>query len=383
MKTSDLKNYLNLVSKLELKSTPLVVLTYLYHSNNKFVATDLESKIEFETGFGDLEFFIEIKTLKNLISSIDLKSEISIDAKQIFVNNVPVMNYNQDFTKQDLIDEREKLNCKKYRFLIQPNKIFSVSKFVGNDDLRPLLQCVLYDQEHYVATDAHTMLYEKTTPTSSPEMGEICFNKKTVSLLPKADSMWIEYQTFQCNLDGTLLDYAEFIFENNGFKITSQTTIGDYPRWKNVIPVERNNDEEHKAFCQENNLKYSTFNERYPFQANYTVNKKAFLAALKLSLASANKDSTLIAFTFKENCVILESEDIDMNKKSSITVHVGYRHFYKVNTENKTEIKIGFNGKYLLKCINAVDDVIVKFNIKKENNAVLINDNMLLMPAML
>jgi hypothetical protein len=151
------------------------------------------------------------------MDSVDSKSDVLITPTKIEVNGTTIFEYQQQYVLEDFPNWYEQnTDVREYRFMVQPKLIASCSTFAGKDQLRPILSCVCYDQENYAATDAHTMVFEKTTPTSNKFMPNALFDRKLISLLPKTETMWINYEIFKSTTTEQTIPYdnSRFVFDN-------------------------------------------------------------------------------------------------------------------------------------------------------------------------
>lgn len=105
----------------------------------------------------------------------------------------------------------------------------------GNDDLRPLFSYVCVDKEYIVATNAHILAYYETKDVFDKEFIEQFPDKKI--LIHRED--WVKFKTSEQiewhSKNSIKVHYAKkrpAIFE-----VEFEENIGNYTKWKSVVPV--------------------------------------------------------------------------------------------------------------------------------------------------
>ena len=391
MKTADLKKFMALANKLNVKNPTLAACGYLWYEAGTLTINDLTTTIHMDADFGDQPFCIEFKMLNGFLKSVDGNTKIIIKPDGIFVDGQLVSSYSQMADIEDrpgalLADAK----AKQYRFMIQPNRIIKIAQFAANDELRPVLNCVYYDQVNYVATDAHILCMEKTTPTTISDFPNCLFPKWMVAMLPKQDVMWLNYFHYDCpDAAGDGIDWDNsarlFEFEHDKMVITTRGEFGKYPNYMGVVPSEQNNDQSHRDWCAEDESRvYKPYAERNPFEILYNINRVALKNAVTLALPSADSVTNAARFTFYENQLVILAQDKERETKSELTIKENYRGIVHRNLNNFNHLvgfAIGFNLKFMLKVLNYLDDNAFRVQVQAPNRGTIINDKIILMPV--
>ncbi len=365
MKTSELKKFMALVSKLNVKNPTLEACGYLLHSNGVLQCFDLEGLLTMNTDFGNEIFTVPVKLLLEVLKSADAKSTIMITPITIFVNNVVVMQYTGiDVSLMPELRIITPTTQKHFRFLIQPKVIAGVIKFASKNELRPVMNNVVYDKENYAATDGNVLCFEKATPTTCEGFpDEVLFSRKLISLFPSDETIWIDYYYVNeiMPTPEELIGYNIFNFNHDNIQVKIIGSSGKFPSYKAVIPQQQ--------------------------YLGYSINKKALKNAITLAMTACNKTTNFAIFDFGFNQINISASDIDMGTSCNLIVKDGVRRTIKpINgvTQEVAEsfvFRIGFNLKYLLAAVNYVDDVAIRMTMDQPNRATIINERVLVMPA--
>ena len=218
----------------------------------------------------------------------------------------------------------------------------SISKVLfatANDDLRPTLSGVYFDNGFIVATDAH-----KLVKVESSINGNFILPKKASqqlkNLLPKDTNVTLQYN--QTN--------ALFSFDN--ITIITRLIDGKYPNYEAVIPKENPN--------------------------RLSINRQEFISVLKRMEVFANKQTNQIRLDLSDFEVFISSEDIDYRSRAKETLDAVY---------SGEPMAIGVNAKFLVEMLNSLNCEEVYLDMSEPNRAILINSEkgvlMLCMPIML
>lgn len=218
----------------------------------------------------------------------------------------------------------------------------SISKVLfatANDDLRPTLSGVYFDNGFIVATDAH-----KLVKVESNIEADFILPKKASqqlkNLLPKDTDVALQYN--QTN--------ALFAFDN--ITIITRLVDGKYPNYNAVIPKENPN--------------------------RLSINRQEFISVLKRMEVFANKQTNQIRLDLSEFEALISSEDTDYRNKAKETLNGVY---------SGQEIAIGVNAKFLVEMLNTLNCEEVFLDMSEPNKAILINGEegilMLIMPVLI
>ena len=208
-----------------------------------------------------------------------------------------------------------------------------------NDDLRPTLSGVYFDNGFIVATDAH-----KLVKVESSINGNFILPKKASqqlkNLLPKDTNVTLQYN--QTN--------ALFSFDN--ITIVTRLVDGKYPNYEAVIPKENPN--------------------------RLSINRQEFISVLKRMEVFANKQTNQIRLDLSDFEVLISSEDTDYRSRAKETLNGVY---------SGQSMSIGVNAKFLVEMLNSLNCDEVFLDMSEPNRAILINGEEgvleLIMPMML
>lgn len=215
------------------------------------------------------------------------------------------------------------------------SKIISASKFVSRDELRPALTKVAIINGFIVATDAHIMRWvESDFKSDNP----ILIGEKVCRLLSIFSGKQFKLYTTK---DGKI------IFDAPGVSIISRDCFETFPEFGKVIPEAHNT----SVFVGRETL-VNTLEEALCFSDSCT-NKVVLTINGTLKVSSYNYD-----------------HGISFNKSISAK-------------KEGDDIRIGFNSKLLIKAIKSIkgDRMVMRF--QDPSKAVVINDEILVMPVML
>ena len=218
----------------------------------------------------------------------------------------------------------------------------SISKVLfatANDDLRPTLSGVYFDNGFIVATDAH-----KLVKVESSINGNFILPKKASqqlkNLLPKDTNVTLQYN--QTN--------ALFSFDN--ITIITRLIDSKYPNYEAVIPKENPN--------------------------RLSINRQEFISVLKRMEVFANKQTNQIRLDLSDFEVFISSEDVDYRSRAKETLDAVY---------SGEPMAIGVNAKFLVEMLNSLNCEAIYLDMSEPNQAILINGEEgvleLIMPIML
>ena len=218
----------------------------------------------------------------------------------------------------------------------------SISKVLfatANDDLRPTLSGVYFDNGFIVATDAHKLVKVETNINADFILPKKA-SQQLKNLLPK--DTYVEMSYNQTN--------ALFSFDN--ITIITRLVDGKYPNYEAVIPKENPN--------------------------RLSINRQEFISVLKRMEVFANKQTNQIRLDLSDFEVFISSEDVDYRSRAKETLDAAY---------SGEPMAIGVNAKFLVEMLNSLNCEEVYLDMSEPNRAILINGEEgvleLIMPIML
>lgn len=341
MKKETFKNFIE-ASKV-INNNYVLASDYIRIFNHNVLATDGFTTLYLkDESLEKLDEFIHVdmqevnKILKNIkeneieIKLIDDNKKISLNERFRFTNVQTLSG--ADYLNE--VNEGEKIQLPA-DFM---EKFAKVSKFVGKEELRPNMMHVRLESGRMVATDAHILILAPLDVA----MGERCLNIKH---LPK------QYNFSSLNITDKT-DCYTFFDESLNFSLTKKIDDNKYPNFDQVIP---------------------TNNELLATQ----INKKELKNLINEALLMANH-TEMIIFSFENNLCTIESSDIDCGKSYKNTFNCSY---------TCEPIKIGFDGKKLIKVIDTFEGEYFNFEMAAPNRAAIMKDEsnimFLLMPKMI
>lgn len=238
----------------------------------------------------------------------------------------------------------------KYKFITYPEIIECIkkaAKFVSDDDLRPVFQCVCLDFSdkglQVISTDAHRMYYSKYF---SFEKGinntQLLISPESVKVLCKVKPDYENALTISVFNDNTA--------DINGIAI-KLFTEKKYPDYKVVIPE---------------------------YTLSMEFEKDNFIQNVKKVMPFANKSTTQINFHLNGN-IEMTAQDVDFSFES--IAQVAYL------SKDLPDTDIAFNGKFLVEACGVFKDKTLKMyhDGKNTHAGIFTNgkDSVLVMPLML
>lgn len=218
----------------------------------------------------------------------------------------------------------------------------SISKVLfatSNDDLRPTLSGVYFDNGFIVATNAHKLVKVESNINADFILPKKA-SQQLKNLLPKDTNVTLQYN--QTN--------ALFSFDN--ITIITRLVDGKYPNYEAVIPKENPN--------------------------RLSINRQEFISVLKRMEVFANKQTNQIRLDLSDFEVLISSEDVDYRSRAKETLDAVY---------SGQSMSIGVNAKFLVEMLNSLNCEEVYLDMSEPNRAILINGEEgvlgLVMPVMI
>ena len=214
-------------------------------------------------------------------------------------------------------------------------KVINKTAFAtGTDELRPPMTGVLFqlntDGINFVATDAHKLVRYRRTDAKASGSASLIMPKKALNLL-------------KSNLPGeqtqvTISYNSSFaFFSYNNVKLICRLIEGRYPDYNAVIPTENPN--------------------------RLTINRADFLNTLRRVIIFSNKTTHQVILKIKGNELIVNAQDLDFSNEANERLDCTYEG---------DNMEIGFNAKFLLEMLNAMDNEEVRMELSTPNRAGLL-----------
>jgi DNA polymerase-3 subunit beta len=214
-------------------------------------------------------------------------------------------------------------------------KVINKTAFAtGTDELRPPMTGVLFqlnkDGINFVATDAHKLVRYRRTDAKARGSASLIMPKKALNLL-------------KSNLPGeqtqvTISYNSSFaFFSYNNVKLICRLIEGRYPDYNAVIPTENPN--------------------------RLTINRADFLNTLRRVIIFSNKTTHQVILKIKGNELIVNAQDLDFSNEANERLDCTYEG---------DNMEIGFNAKFLLEMLNAMDNEEVRMELSTPNRAGLL-----------
>lgn len=303
------------------------------------IATDLETtmRVSFEVesreeGRVCIPARILLDTLKNLPDQ-PLTLDINNDSFAVEITSdsgkYKVMGENPDnFPKEPVSDESSSFTMPSGALVTGINKtLFAVS----NDDLRPAMNGLLFEldpkQLSLVATDAHRLVKYTRKDVNCPRSESFIVPKKPLnilkSVLPDDDSIL------------NLAYNANHLFVTLGkLQMVCRLIDARFPDYKVVIPTDN------------------------PYRLK--LNRSDFQHALRRVSVFSNKSTNLVALQISGSELQMSSQDLDFSFEGNERMNCQYQG---------EDMAIGFNARFLIDLMGAVDGEEVVLELSVPNRA--------------
>ena len=224
----------------------------------------------------------------------------------------------------------------------------------ADDELRPVMNGIYFDitteSITFVASDGHKLVRNKTFKVNSNEKAAFILPKKPATLLKNI----LPKETGDVQID---FDNRNAVFTLENYQMTCRLIEGRYPNYNSVIP--------------QNNPHHAT------------LDRAAFISALKRVSVFSSAASSLIKLQFGMNTIKISGQDIDFSTSAEETMMCQYEG---------TPMSIGFKSTFLIDILNNISSQEVVLELADPSRAGVIvpveqNEDedllMLLMPMML
>lgn len=237
----------------------------------------------------------------------------------------------------------------------------TAKRFVGDDELRPVMTGVYLTDKKIAATNAH-WLFSQDVASELPEGTEIIIPARVMDLLN--DNTIYTLHKGKRDKDDERVYYA---LTNGDETITFLAILGKYPNFEVVIPTKN--------------------------PLTLAVDTKTFKEALEAALPSANHQNQKITVLIRERWMKLHAEDVDFANEFStiIPVSSSWKFPEPKPVEEGADVPptpeapevftYAFNGKFMLEILKLSGSATM-IQMSTPNRAMLIGP-CLLMPVML
>lgn len=321
--------------------------------------TTVTTSLELNESDGDLRFAVNAKTIQEAIREIpEQPLDITVDETSLELTII-YQNGRYNFMGQSAEDyplapEVDNEVCA--LTLPTSNLLSGLGRALfaaANGGIRPVMEGIFFDihpdSVSIVATDGHTMALSTLKNIKATTASFI---------LPKKPAI-LAKNVFAKEADDIVIrvNARNAIFISPNYTITCRLVEGRYPNYASVIP-------------QDN-------------PSIITVDRVAFLSALRRVLIFSNANSALIKLQITSGKIEISSQDIDFSMSARETLICDY---------DGMPISIGFKGTFLVELLNNLDseEVIIKLADSSRAGLILPAENkeneeviMLIMPMML
>ncbi|MBQ0023973.1 MAG: DNA polymerase III subunit beta [Prevotellaceae bacterium] len=366
--STSLCNRLQTISRVQSSKNALPILDcILFELQNgelKLTASDSEttmmSHIDVTDADGEGKFAIESKQLINSIKEISEQPiTINVDL-QTFAIEINYQNGKYNFVGQNGYEYPvpQSINGSTRQLSLDSQVMLngiSRSLFAAADDeLRPQMNGVYFDMAAdsitFVASDGHKLVRDRVHSVHPEGPSAFILPKKPALLLkavlPKDEGEAI-VRFDDRNAEISLADYT----------ISCRLIEGRYPNYNSVIPTDN------------------------PFRV--TVDRLAFISALRRVSVFASQSSSLIKLQVDNNTLTVSAQDLDFSTSAEEHIMCEY---------DGTSMSIGFNGPFLIDVLNSIScqDIVLELADPSRAGVITPADQeenedllMLLMPMML
>ena len=327
-------NYKSIFSQFK-SNNSLPILDYIkIEANGTSVLSDLETNVILPNYFSNKSegaICLPLEQIKKIDKANELRLDINGIAASLGVFKLTGMNA-ADFPLPHSTDI-------KFKHIGTLNKngieVANIAlNYTGKDETRPVMTGVYFDSKNgnVVGTDAHKLFSRNVHELTE----SFIINKKTAKLLSLLSDSYEVYKS-----DNIIK------FESTNGTIISRIIEGNYPNYQAVIPT--NND---KIF---------------------ELDKAKLVKVINEAIKCANKTTKQVIFSFKNNSVVVSSEELDF----------GLEYSCEIEAKSSIDFQIKFNGKFLLDILANIQDNRIELTCSENNRAALINTDFLLMPVMI
>lgn len=217
------------------------------------------------------------------------------------------------------------------------NAISKTTISAGNDDMRPQMTGVLFEQINndiaFVGTDAHKLSKFGINGVANTQTSSIILPKKPLNLIKNIIGAYKDDVEVIISYN---IKNATFVFCN--YTISCRLIDGKYPNYDAAVPKDNPN--------------------------KLVVDKNNFLTSLKRVLIFANQFTQQIRVKLNANQLELSSEDVDLSNMAKEKIECDYIG---------GELEIGFNAKYLIEMLSNIHTENVLIETSQPNRACILH----------
>lgn len=205
---------------------------------------------------------------------------------------------------------------------------------VGIDELRPQMTGVYFqlspDGIIFVATDAHKLVRYKRMDAKTEKSTSFIVPKKALNLLKSN----LPGEQTQVNIS---YNSSNAFFSYNNVQLACRLIDARYPDYNAVIPTENPN--------------------------TLTINRADFLNTLRRVMIFSNKTTHQVLLKIKGNELLVNAQDLDFSNEANERLECSY---------DGEDMEIGFNARFLLEMLNAMDNEEVRMELSTPTRAGLL-----------
>lgn len=299
------------------------------------VKNDIEVRVPISNGSHSKKIYVIAADLQKALSNVNNGFELEVTADYLIVNfekSRIKISYTTDITFPDR-ERSNAITCNLPANWLCENFAKALN-FVGNDELRPVMQGVFVSIDDNVmdlaATDAHILF------KTSREVA--CEN---VSAIINSDCRAITSLSNYASTINVTFCENNVIFEtdNKDVCITASKLDGKYPPFKSVIPQQSD--------------------------VSFSVDTKQLLTAIKTILPFGNATTSTIKLEgagFELTCL---SENIETNKSA----------YSSVDCSAPSTFAIGLNGRFFLNVLSCIKYHTAKVSFNGDTKPLVMNDD--------
>ena len=217
------------------------------------------------------------------------------------------------------------------------NAISKTTISAGNDDMRPQMTGVLFEQINndiaFVGTDAHKLSKFSINGVANTQTSSIILPKKPLNLIKNIIGAYKDDVEVIISYN---IKNATFVFDN--YTISCRLIDGKYPNYDAAVPKDNPN--------------------------KLVVDKNDFLTSLKRVLIFANQFTQQIRVKLNANQLELSSEDVDLSNMAKEKIECDY---------TGGDLEIGFNAKYLIEMLSNIHTESVLIEMSQPNRACILH----------
>lgn len=301
----------------------------------------LIAKVQLNECDADAHFAVNAKTLQDAIKEIPEQplefylNQETYEITVVYLNGqYKLMGQNADEYPVPAVNEEETIEVSvKSQGLLSGISRSLIA--VANDALRPQLNAVCFDVNNkalsLVATNGNQLALTTLTLSNDVEKEGIFLLGARPSVLLKGI---LDKDDSIVNIS---LGQRTITVKTNDYEMTSRLVEGRYPNYKSIIPQNNPN--------------------------IVTINRAAFISALRRVLVFANAQAVMVKFRLETNSLNISSQDIDFGKSAEETILCDYFG---------NPMRIAFKGSVLLELINNINSEDISFKLSDPSRAGII-----------